>query len=416
MANASTHTCVSNTTVACSSASAAVQRTLTPTCCSCTGGARPARVCAASRMLFQHTYRVHLIDLPGFGDAPLPPESWDTIEYADLVRTVHAEHVRGTCHPGGSLVRRPRRAAHGVAAPVRVRGWSCSASRGCRRVAGPRVTRLAHGRPLAPACADGRCDPCRVRPARLAHGAFGSKDYLAAGRDCAVLVRTVNEDLTESARRHACPTLLVYGTDDTETPPWLAHRYRDLIGSGRRSTCCRTRTTISMSAPAPTRAATDRRWLAGRRWHDRLWPWVPFWRRRTSGSCWRRLLAYLRYFQQEGYDAARFLRWCNVRPLTDPAFWRRDRGGAAVPRSTRSWRSLLFTVGASVLAVGAAGSAASGKITLKMTWRATLAVVTVACFAVALAGFVLWCAVRCVEAAGAARRCVGHVQRCCRWC
>jgi hypothetical protein len=36
---------------------------------------------------------------------------------------------------------------------------------------------------------------------------------------------------------------------------------------------------------------------------------------------WRRTLAYLRYFQQEGYEAVRFLRWANVRSLTDPAFW-----------------------------------------------------------------------------------------------
>ena len=36
---------------------------------------------------------------------------------------------------------------------------------------------------------------------------------------------------------------------------------------------------------------------------------------------WRRVLAYLRYFQQEGYDAWRFLSWVNVRSFTDPAFW-----------------------------------------------------------------------------------------------
>jgi pimeloyl-ACP methyl ester carboxylesterase len=44
-------------------------------------------------------------------------------------------------------------------------------------------------------------------------------------------VRIVNEDLTESARLIACPTLLLRGTDDTETPPWLGERYRQLIGA-----------------------------------------------------------------------------------------------------------------------------------------------------------------------------------------
>ena len=58
---------------------------------------------------------------------------------------------------------------------------------------------------------------------------FGSKDYLAAGDMRSVLVKSVSEDLTESARSIACPTLLVWGTDDTETPPWLAKRYRELL-------------------------------------------------------------------------------------------------------------------------------------------------------------------------------------------
>ena len=63
---------------------------------------------------------------------------------------------------------------------------------------------------------------------------YGSKDYQAAGVLRPVLVRTVNEDLTESAASIACPTLLVWGTDDTETPPWLALKYRALLGDKAR--------------------------------------------------------------------------------------------------------------------------------------------------------------------------------------
>src|SRR5579862_8915644 len=36
-------------------------------------------------VLFEATHSIHLIDLPGFGDAPLPPAAWGTIEYANLV-------------------------------------------------------------------------------------------------------------------------------------------------------------------------------------------------------------------------------------------------------------------------------------------------------------------------------------------
>lgn len=58
---------------------------------------------------------------------------------------------------------------------------------------------------------------------------FGSKDYLAAGELRPVLVKTVNEDLTESARALDCPVLLLWGEEDRETPPSLAYRFRELM-------------------------------------------------------------------------------------------------------------------------------------------------------------------------------------------
>lgn len=84
---------------------------------------------------------------------------------------------------------------------------------------------------------------------------------------------------------------------------------------------------------------------------------------------WRRALAYLRYFQQEGYEAARFRRWVHVRPLADPALWLLV---GSIWLATRSPLLAAFT-----FAAGAAGLAAlqpdprrSGKIPLKLTWRA----------------------------------------------
>jgi len=101
---------------------------------------------------------------------------------------------------------------------------------------------------------------------------------------------------------------------------------------------------------------------------------------------WRRLLAYLRYFQQESYGRSRFLAWVGVRSFTDPAFWLSiatawswDRGllsGAAA--------SIVFTAVALVLALGQPDPRRSGKITLKMTWRATRVVAVAATLAFAL--------------------------------
>jgi UDP-N-acetylmuramoyl-tripeptide--D-alanyl-D-alanine ligase len=92
-----------------------------------------------------------------------------------------------------------------------------------------------------------------------------------------------------------------------------------------------------------------------------------------SAACavlaWHRVLAYLRYFQQEGYNAVRFLKWTNARPLTDPALWLTV---ASVWLMTRLPVSAvaLFVVGAIVLATAQPDPRRSGKIPLRLTWRA----------------------------------------------
>jgi pimeloyl-ACP methyl ester carboxylesterase len=58
---------------------------------------------------------------------------------------------------------------------------------------------------------------------------FGSTDYLAAGQLRSVFVRIVGENYTNEARAIECPVLLLWGSDDRETPPWLADRYKSLL-------------------------------------------------------------------------------------------------------------------------------------------------------------------------------------------
>jgi pimeloyl-ACP methyl ester carboxylesterase len=180
-------------------------------------------------VLFQHTARVHLIDLPGFGDAPPPPDHWSTLEYTDLVQQYFLQRLQGDIvlvgHSFGSRVslrigaRRLTqvRAIVLMAAPgLPLQGWSWQR---IRRTGIRMLRRLFVA--LPPVAGRGLLEWHTSR--------FGSKDYLAAGGLRLLLVRTVNENLTESARSVACPVLLIYGTDDRETPVWLAQRYRELM-------------------------------------------------------------------------------------------------------------------------------------------------------------------------------------------
>jgi pimeloyl-ACP methyl ester carboxylesterase len=189
-------------------------------------------------VLFQHTSQVHLIDLPGFGEAPIPPATWGTVEYTALVERYLLDRIkppRGDTpdildilivgHSFGSrlairlaakglpgvrgavLLAAPGLPANGIS-KRRLRRWGV---RGLRRM-------LVGIRPIVGS-----------KPLDWHSRQFGSTDYLAAGDLRPILIRTVNEDLTESARAVRCPVLLVYGSDDEETPPWLGARYRELM-------------------------------------------------------------------------------------------------------------------------------------------------------------------------------------------
>ena len=179
--------------------------------------------------LFESTHRVHLLDLPGFGEAPLPPADWDTVKYTDLVQQYLLDRVPGPVvlvgHSFGGRIG-IRLAARGLPhirglvlmgvpglpvlpfSRVWLRG---SAVRQLRMLL--RVTRPLVGN-----------SPLEWHTRR-----FGSKDYLAAGALRSLLVRVVNEDLTGSAKAVACPTLLLWGADDRETPSSLAYRYQRLM-------------------------------------------------------------------------------------------------------------------------------------------------------------------------------------------
>src|SRR5262245_9134042 len=112
-----------------------------------------------------------------------------------------------------------------------------------------------------------------------------------------------------------------------------------------------------------------------------FWPWLPIIAAVQTFLITRRLLGYLRYFQQEGYEHLRFLRWANVRSFTDPAFWL-----AIVTAFLYLWAPTLaltvFVAGALILAIGQPDPRRSGKVLLKMTWRATRVLVVSMVFAI----------------------------------
>jgi pimeloyl-ACP methyl ester carboxylesterase len=168
-----------------------------------------------------------LIDFPGFGESPLPPTPWGTAEYADAIaewlaprepaRHIWIAHSFG-CRVGLQLAARHPQAVAGLFL-VAAAGLPPYRSMALRARIAARRWSFRLMRSLTPE------GPARDRLRQR----FGSADYRQAGALRPILIKTVGEDLSESARRVRCPTVLVYGDQDRETPPELGARLKELI-------------------------------------------------------------------------------------------------------------------------------------------------------------------------------------------
>ena len=172
-----------------------------------------------------------LLDFPGFGAAPPPPDAWGTADYADAVaqwlereppaRRIWIAHSFG-CRVGLQLAARHPQLVDGLvliaAAGLPPHRSPMGRLRFVLRRWAYRLARLFVPEGSAR-------DRLRAR--------FGSADYRQAGPMRGVLVKTVGENLSEAARAVRCPALLIYGDRDSETPPELGMRFNALMPHSR---------------------------------------------------------------------------------------------------------------------------------------------------------------------------------------
>ncbi len=168
-----------------------------------------------------------VVDFPGFGKSPAPPDNWATGEYADAM----AELLRGkgpvlwVGHSFGCRVGLRLAAKY----PEMVSGLFLIAAAGL-----PKKLAL-HKKLYYKARVKLFKGLKKLIPLGLSqewlYQTFGSPDYKNAGPMRTILVRVVNEDLTHAAEQVQCPVILAYGTRDTETPVEMGKRYQKLIGN-----------------------------------------------------------------------------------------------------------------------------------------------------------------------------------------
>lgn len=170
-----------------------------------------------------------VFDFPGFGKSPPPPQSWGTADYADaiaeeLIRRVSGKSIVWVGHSFGGRVGIQLASRH----PQLLSGLILIASAGVPRRRSPAQKIKIWSKVRTYKIAKRFAPVLGIRTEEL-QSRFGSADYRSAGEMRNVLLRVIGEDLSDISRKISCPTLLLYGSQDTETPPEIAERLARLI-------------------------------------------------------------------------------------------------------------------------------------------------------------------------------------------
>ncbi|UTW59150.1 alpha/beta hydrolase [Kordiimonas sp. SCSIO 12603] len=186
-----------------------------------------------SRMaeLFKKDASNRLYDLPGFGNTPALSEDAGTFEYSEAfikqLDPSQSHIIIGHSYGGRVAIQLAAKYPDRIKAIILVAGAGLQRKRSLKF-----KTRAFLLRTLGKLARFS--DSLFKTSFREAYtNKFGSTDYKNAGVLRQTLVKAVTEDLSPQAREVRCPTLLVYGSEDADTPPEIGRKYERLIPLAR---------------------------------------------------------------------------------------------------------------------------------------------------------------------------------------
>ena len=180
----------------------------------------------------------YLVDFPGFGDSPRPDETWGTEDYAShMTRVLEDQHgltdYTWVGHSFGGRV--GMRIAARPQNPIR--HFVLVASAGVPRTRS--TAQKWRGRRRSWAFKARKSLAKSPEALEALERQYGSLDYIHSReigmRD--IFVRTVNEDQTETLGAIKCPTTLIYGGLDFETPVEMGETIAAGISDARLIVC-----------------------------------------------------------------------------------------------------------------------------------------------------------------------------------
>ena len=168
-------------------------------------------------------YRITILDFPGFGKSEEPKEVWNITDYAEmlheLLEKLEIQNPTLIGHSFGGRVA-IRYAAQYKVEKLILFGAPCVITNKKQSL---KVKALKAAKKL----------PGMKKIAEVAKNYIGSRDYKAASPMMRnILVKVVNEDLSDYAKKITVPTLLIWGEQDTEAPVEEARLLEKLLKDG----------------------------------------------------------------------------------------------------------------------------------------------------------------------------------------
>lgn len=162
-------------------------------------------------------FHITILDFPGFGNSEEPKEAYSNDDYVEVVEELAKE----------LKLKNPILIGHSFGGRIAIK-YSSKKENNVSKV-------VLFG---APCIREQKKLPLKTRIfkkikkipglkwlAEIMKNYIGSRDYKAASPIMRqVLVKTVNEDLLENAKKITAPTLLIWGDNDTEAPLYLAEK------------------------------------------------------------------------------------------------------------------------------------------------------------------------------------------------
>lgn len=176
-------------------------------------------------------YRVLVPDMPGFGVSDPPPAAWTVQAYAQWVLAYADHHGLERFHLFGHSFGGRLGLILGADHSERIQAIVLADAAGIRTQA-PMMARarLAVYKGMRDGLTRVGLGALSDRLRGWYNGRYGSVDFQSAsGVMRETFVKVVNADLREYAARVGCPTLLVWGEEDADTPLWQGQMLEQLI-------------------------------------------------------------------------------------------------------------------------------------------------------------------------------------------